>query len=115
MVSYPPADFPNQPSKKFYFLEYFYVLLKSIEYSPKLDRAFEQFLELKQQHRLGDSRYKKLTGDVDASSPAARVKFEYTFQRVLREAEDSGLVSVNDNTASITSAGRRVLVLYEEA
>lgn len=114
MINHQQPDFPNQPSKKFYFLEYFYVLLKSIEYSSRLDRAFDQFIELKQQHRLGDSRYKKLTADVDASSPAARVKFQYTFQRVLSEAEEYELVTVNDRNATLTSSGKQGMAIYEE-
>jgi hypothetical protein len=114
MVNHQQPDFPNQPSKKFYFLEYFYVLLKSIEYSSKLDRAFDQFIELKQQHRLGDSRYKKLTPDVDVSSPVGIVKFQYTFQRVLSEAEEYDLVIVNDQIATLTSRGRQGMTIYEE-
>jgi len=113
MNNHQQSELTNQPSKKFYFLEYFYLLLKSVVHSSNLDRAFDQFVELKQEHRLGDSRYKKLTVDTDVSNHA-RVKFRYTFQSVLREAEEYDLVKLKDSQIDLTSQGKEAIRIYEE-
>ena len=47
---------PLQSVKKFYFLEYFYVLLKSIEKYSDREQVFNSFKILKQEHRLAACR-----------------------------------------------------------
>ena len=45
--------------RKFYFLEYFDILLKSFEYSKSPENAIDKFIVLKDQKQLGESKYKK--------------------------------------------------------
>ncbi|MBF8265889.1 MAG: hypothetical protein HW384_1753, partial [Dehalococcoidia bacterium] len=52
---------PIQSVKKFYFLDYIYILLYSIHEYSKMKDIISSFLELKRRYRLGESKYKKLT------------------------------------------------------
>jgi len=49
--------------RKFYFLDYFYILLKSVKLHSNQNDIFESFKVLKKQHLLGDSKHKKLSSD----------------------------------------------------
>ena len=50
-----------QSVNRFYFLDYFYVLLKSVENYSNIDKVFDSFKIMKQKYQLGESKYKKLT------------------------------------------------------
>ncbi len=106
-------DTKPQSVKKFYFLDYFYVLLKSIQAFSERDRVFQRFLDLKQQHQLGLSRYKTLVGE-DAVSERAIQRYRYTFGQVLSESEEYDLVKDYDARLELTEAGRRALEIYEK-
>lgn len=101
-----------QKVRKFYFLEYFYVLLKSAENATREDRVFEQFLVLKSKHRLGESRYRKRTVETE-TTPNRMIRYQYTFGQVLAEAEDYGLVDVQENHIFITRTGKQAIEKYE--
>ena len=101
-----------QSVKKFYFLEYFYILLKSVQTYSSRERVFEHFLILKQAHRLGLSRYKKLTAD-DPDSPKKMGKYKYTFQQVVNETTEYELISVIGDDFSLTVGGEQALTIYE--
>lgn len=101
-----------QSVKKFYFLEYFYVLLKSVQLSSNPERIFAQFLSLKQEHQLGESRYKRLTVD-DSTSSNRMVRYMYTFEQVLSEAEEYELLSRESDNIFLTDTGKEAIDIYE--
>ena len=86
------------PPKKFYFLEYFYILLKSVELSNHSDNVLEHFRTLTKEHRLGKSRYKKITVDDDP-------RLQYTFKQILSEALLYKLVEENKQKNIVTTQG----------
>ena len=99
--------------KKFYFLEYFYVLLKSVQNYSSEQKIFEQFLTLKQNYQLGLSKYKRLTGD-DPASPKKMGKYKYTFYQVLAEAEEYHLVEKRSFEIVLTDLGKQALNEFEK-
>ncbi len=105
-------DAKPQSVKKFYFLEYFYILLKSIQQSSNYERIFTQFLTLKQKHQLGESRYKKLAAD-DSMSSNRMVRYKYTFDEVVSEAKEYGLISTSTDNLFLTDAGKQVIGKYD--
>ncbi|MCP4374122.1 MAG: hypothetical protein GY797_39350, partial [Deltaproteobacteria bacterium] len=98
--------------KKFYFLEYFYVLLKSVQSYSSNQRIFEQFLALKQEYQLGLSKYKKLTAD-DPASPKRMGKYKYTFDQVMAEAVEYRLVEDRVLDIVLTPLGKKAIDKYE--
>ncbi len=111
--------------KKFYFLDYFYILLKSIESHSKYENVLQEFIILKNKHSLGESKYKKLTVDEEILTDKQMVKFEYTFKQVLSESIEYDLVvktfpeniiveNDKESLIQITSFGERALKEYEE-
>ena len=111
--------------KKFYFLDYFYILLKSVEYQSHYESVLQEFIVLKNKYSLGESKYKKLTVDEDIVTHKQMVKFEYTFKQVLSESIEYDLViessssnKTGDNDKDlllqITPFGEKVLREYEE-
>ena len=102
--------------KKFYFLEYFYVLLKSIEKYSEKDLVFNSFKMLKHKHRLGESKYKTLASEVDNPSKPQLNRYWYTFEQVIDEAGEYGLVNFSSDKTnlSLTKKGIALLKQYEE-
>lgn len=78
--------------KKFYLLEYFYVLLKSIERKLFFEEVFENFKILKQKFNLGESKYKKISESKKNLSPNQIIRFKYTFEQVIFEAKEYKLI-----------------------
>lgn len=104
---------PIQSVKKFYFLEYFYVLLSSIEKYSDKEQVFDFFKILKQQHRLGESKYKTLSSDSGNLSKAQVDRHRYTFQQVIDEARDYDLVDVDsEGNLTLTEEGKSLLGQY---
>lgn len=112
MTSKMQIDAQPEKVKKFYFLEYFYVLLKSVQVYSRRERIFERFLALKQEYQLGESKYKKLTTD-DATPPRRIGRYEYTFNQVLSEAEEYELLVDHGLSVSLTDRGKEALEKYE--
>lgn len=111
MIEYLESNFKPQPPKKFYFLEYFYVLLKSIQTYSDKERIFDEFVTLKNQYQLGLSRYKKLT---DEGQNSRRIgQYTYTFDQVLGEAELYGLVSSTADEITLTELGLVALQSFD--
>jgi hypothetical protein len=111
MPTIPSIDARPHAVKKFYFLEYFYVLLESVQTYSSQERVFAHFLTLKQAHQLGLSKYKKLTAD-DPASPVMMQRYRYTFQQVVNEAEEYNLVQVTGASLSLTDYGKQALAIY---
>lgn len=106
---------PLQSVKKFYFLEYFYVLLKSVERYSDKEQVFNSFKILKQEHRLGESKYKKLTSDNEIPTKAQLNRYLYTFDQVITEAKEYELINgENGGKLSLTEKGRELLLQYEK-
>lgn len=104
-----------QSVKRFYFLEYFYVLLKSISKYSEKEMIFESFKILKQEHRLGESKYKKLTSDNENLSKAQVDRYRYTFKQVIYEAKEYELINEDDNGIfNLTNKGRDLLSIYHQ-
>jgi len=95
---------PPQPPGNFYFLEYFYILLKGVSTSPQKEKIFDQFLNLKHQYRLGESKYKKLT-EYSKISTSTMSRYKYTFEQVLGEATEYKLIADHNGVISLTEAG----------
>lgn len=102
-----------QAPRKFYFLEYFYILLKSVSVSPQTEKIFDQFLSLKHQYRLGESKYKKLTED-SSRSISQMSRYRYTFEQVLSETTDYKLIIDINGEIILTEEGENSIRKYEE-
>lgn len=103
-----------QSVKKFYFLEYFYVLLKSIEKSSENEDLFGIFKNLKDDFKLGESKYKKLTNDPEVPSKVQLDRYRYTFKQVIEESKEYGLIQLSSiDTLILTDAGKNLIKLFE--
>lgn len=99
--------------KKFYFLEYFFVLLKSIEKYSNRDKIFNSFRELKLEGRLGESKYRKLTIETDKISKVQLDRYKYTFGQVIDEARQYELINTRDNVIELTGLGEKLIGICE--
>jgi hypothetical protein len=106
------SQIPQAP-RKFYFLEYFYILLKGVSISSQSKKIFAQFLELKHQHRLGESKYKKLTEDSNESSNQI-ARYKYTFDQVVSEATVYKLILESGREIRLTYEGEKAISIYED-
>ena len=98
------------PSRKFYFLDYFFILLSSLERNTNLDDAFGAFKILKQEYRLGESKYKKLEV-VENPTEHQQIRYRYTFNKVVDECKEYGLVVEEDeHTLYLTDEGKALLI-----
>lgn len=84
------------PSKKFYFFDYFIILLISVEKNNIQDEIFNIFKILKQEYRLGESKYKKLE-EIKNPSLHQQRRYRYTFSKVLDECKEYGLLFEKEN------------------
>jgi hypothetical protein len=95
--------------KKFYFLDYLYILLKSVERHENQDDIFDTFKELKKEFQLGESKYKKLTNEEDVKPTQKQIiKFRYTFEQVLHEAMTYNLVEKKNSVFSTTHSHKKI-------
>jgi hypothetical protein len=101
--------------RRFYFLDYFYILLKSVQRYKDKDSIFDSFKILKKQHRLGESKYKPLVVEDENLTKTQLDRYRYTFEQVIEEASDYKLVrEPAAGYLSLADQGRRLLKLYEE-
>jgi len=107
---------PLQTVKKFYFLDYFYILLQSIDKHSQREDVFDTFKVLKQKHRLGESKYKKLTGDGKKLTERQQQRYRYTFKQVVEESKEYGFIEEEEKESALrlTIDGHRLLREYEE-
>ena len=103
-----------QGVKKFYLLDYFLILIQSCTVSDEITLIFLRFKTLKEKERLGESKYKRLLiNDDDLSSRQVR-RYIYTFQQVISESVNCGLVKQKKNQLSLTKKGQKCLLLAEQ-
>jgi hypothetical protein len=97
--------------KKYYFLDYIYILLDSVNAKSKIEETFYLFLRQKKRYRLGESKYKKLTVDSERITNNRITRYIYTFDQVREEAALYGLITFDESseTINITELGKRLL------
>lgn len=101
-------------TKKFYFLEYFYIVLKGIEKFSTREDVFQYFKTLKEKLLLGESRYRKIANITEELSSKQIGRYKYTFSEVLEECIIYQLVeSGNDNQLYLTQKGRSLVSIFE--
>lgn len=106
---------PVQSVKKYYFLDYIFILLDSINKHSKISDIFISFLELKRRFRLGESKYKKLTADTEDITEGRIRRYYYTFNQVLEEAIAYELVSYKDkDNITLTPKGVKLVIQYRK-
>lgn len=108
---------PIQSVKKFYFLDYLYILLDSVSRHSKYLDVLTSFLALKKRYRLGESKYKKLTVDTEDITDGRIRRYIYTFNQVISEAIEYELVKTTNDLDSIhlTELGEKLLLQYKES
>ena len=106
---------PLHSVRKFYFLEYFYILLRSVEKQARREEISTSFKMLKQKHRLGESKYKRLTADGEVLTPKQQQRYDYTFRQVVEESREYRLVSQGGgDTLRLTDKGKDLLRIHDE-
>jgi hypothetical protein len=111
-VERPLMKKPLSSVRKFYLLDYFYVLLESIEKHNELAQIFELFKALKQEHRLGESKYRRLTTDTQNLSRVQLVKYRYTFEKIIAESLEYELITQEGGKFQLTDNGRKLIHQY---
>lgn len=114
MFNNTPSPRPQQV-KKFYFLDYFFILLQSCEHNEKKTNVFKSFRELKDKARLGESKYKRLLSIQENLSKQQITKYHYTFDQVILEASDYGLITHYKDRINITTLGESCLVIGKKS
>jgi hypothetical protein len=108
------AKASSLPSRKFYFLDYFFIFLSSVEKNIVQDEVFNTFKILKQEYRLGESKYKKLE-EVENPTEHQQQRYRYTFNKVMDECKEYGLLIEKENhTIQLTEEGKKLLLQYRE-
>lgn len=95
--------------KKFYFLEYFLIFLKSVSKNSNETEIFNLFKIEKDEHKLGESRYKKLGINQEEKKLN---RYKYTFTEVLEELEIYKLVKRENTKILLTERGKELLSKY---
>lgn len=101
-----------QIGKKFYFFDYFYILLRSAASHSNRDAIFDSFKNLKQEFSLGESKYKKLTDENEHLNTKKIGKYKYTFNEVISESINYNLIYIDENKILITKKGYEALEKY---
>lgn len=102
-----------QSLKKFYFFEYFYILLDVVDKYGEMSKIFEEFKKLKKHYLLGESKYKKLGVENDNSE-----RYRYTVEQVLQESlayeiiEDKVRKPNSEGNLELTEKGRKLLEIH---
>ena len=100
--------------KKFYFLEYFYILLQSIEKSSRLSEVFSLFTEKKHEFRLGESKYRKIVLEKENLTRTQEERYYYTFNQVIEESLEYKIIYKNHNELFLTQDGLRLVKVFEK-
>lgn len=111
-----PIKQPSLPSRKFYFLDYFFILLSSVEKHRFRSDIFNAFKILKQKYRLGESKYKKLTA-VENPTQHQQNRYRYTFNKVVDECKEYGLIQDKKDLQQLflTISGEQLLQTHRSS
>src|SRR5688572_26172182 len=114
-----PKTMSTIPSKaihsprRFYFLDYFYILLKSLEKYKDRDSVFDSFKKLKKLHQLGESKYKSLVIEDELLTKTQLDRYRYTFEQVIEEAKEYRLVrEPKTGQLVLGDLGRKLMEVY---
>ncbi|GAA6766481.1 hypothetical protein AAFH68_24230 [Flavobacterium sp. CGRL1] len=113
MFDIDPTPSP-QMVKKFYFLDYIFILLQSCKIYSDRDKIFSNFKILKEKESLGESKYRKLSTEQSNLSQVQVRRYIYTFEQVIAEAVNYGLVKDKNRTLTLTETGLKYLSLGED-
>ena len=106
---------PLQSVGRFYFLDYFSILLRTVERHSRREDVFSAFKVLKQKQRLGESKYKRLTDDGEVLTQKQQQRYNYTFEQVVEESKQYGLILRNDEDCLLlTDKGKQLLRTLDE-
>ncbi len=112
---FPEAPNPSpQMVKKFYFLDYFLILLQSCKSYQDKELVFASFKNLKDKLRLGESKYRKLTIDESDLSENQMKRYRYTFDQVIIEASNYKLVKDKGKKILLTELGAQSLIIADK-
>lgn len=100
--------------RKFYFLDYIFILLQSCKIYEERDLVFLYFKILKDKERLGESKYRKLTTEQSELSEKQVKRYIYTFEQVIFEAVNYNLIKDNKKNLILTDLGNECLLLGEK-
>lgn len=98
--------------KKFYFFDYFYILLKAIDEAEGFN-VFIRFQNLKQALNLGESKYKKIGAIAETISDSMLNRYWYTFGEVVEESVTLGLIQIINNKYKLSEKGYGLLQTYK--
>lgn len=98
--------------RKFYFLDYFYIFLKSVSIYNEREKVFNYFKTLKDEHKLAESRFKKLISVDNEVSGVKLVRYKYTFNEVLEESLLYKLINVENDKITLNEKGNSILKVY---
>ena len=103
-------------AKRFYFIEYYALLLEAIDKFALIAQAQREFIKQKNSNFLGLSRYRKISTNVeDGTLLKSKDQYEYTFSQVLLECKNFNLLQENKETKEIllTDDGQKLLQAYK--
>ncbi|WP_396210921.1 hypothetical protein [Flavobacterium sp.] len=103
-----------QMVKKFYFLDYIYILLQSCKVYNDKDDVFLNFKNLKDKESLGESKYRKLTTEKEGLTDKQVKRYIYTFNQVIIEAVNYGLIKEKNKSLTLTDLGKEYLIKGEQ-
>lgn len=106
-----------QYAKRFYFIEYYALLLGAIDKFSALSQAQTEFIYQKNLNYLGLSRYRKISTNVDEGVLIkSKDQYEYTFSQVLLECKNFNLLYEDKDTKKITLTddGMKLLRAYQQ-
>lgn len=104
---------PLSSIRKFYLLDYFYVLLISVDKSPEKDQIFDIFSKLKKDFMLGESKYRKITVENETLSKRQIDKYHYTFEKVIAESIEYDLIIHDNGKYYLTQLGKNLILQYQ--
>lgn len=113
MIGKDPIPNP-QMVRKFYFLDYIFILLQSCKSYDRDEDIFVNFKNLKEKERLGESKYKKLTIDQSSLSYKQFQRYYYTYEQVIIEAVSYELIKQNKDKLILTDTGIECLNIGEK-
>ncbi len=105
-----------QYAKRFYFIEYYALLLEAIYKYSIISQAQTEFIYQKNSHYLGLSRYRKISSNIeDGTLLKSKDQYEYTFSQVLLECKNFNLVQEDKLTKTIllTEDGYKLLEAFK--
>lgn len=105
-----------QYAKRFYFIEYYALLLEAINKYSIVAQAQTEFIYQKNSHYLGLSRYRKISSNIeDGTLLKSKDQYEYTFSQVLLECKNFNLVQEDKQTKTLllTIDGSKLLTAYK--